>query len=105
MNGRFRSGQKWMANQALIEMQPYVPLRNNSLRDSGTVSSDGKSIQWHTPYARTQFYGIVNGHRIRNYTTPGTGKRWDLRTKGNSSKMNNITHAFIEGAKLNGFNR
>lgn len=103
---RMVAGQKWMGNQAMLEMQPFVPRREGNLRSSVTLSTDGKRITWHTPYAHAQFVGLVmNKYRIHNYTEPGTGRRWDLRLKGNSQKMKAVKHAFVGGAGFNGPNR
>jgi len=102
---RFRRGQKAAGNQAMMQMHNYIPRKNNHLRDSQTLSMDGKTISYHEPYAKAQFYGFINGYRIHNYTEPGTSRRWDLRLKGNEEKMNNVKKSFIEGAELNGPNR
>lgn len=101
---RFDDGQKWAANQAMMEMHEFIPKKEGYLRDSQTMSLDGKHISYHTPYARPQFYGLINGHEVQNYTTPGTGKRWDLRLTGDKEKMDNVKNSFIEGAKLRGSN-
>jgi hypothetical protein len=99
--GRLDRGLNFAANQALINMEPFVPKRENHLRDSGHVT--GHEVVYKTPYARPQFYGIIAGkYRIHNYTTPGTGKRWDLRMKGNQALMKSVVQAFVKGAGLNG---
>lgn len=98
ISARFERGQIMAGNQAMLEMSQYVPMREENLRDSGTLSPDGKTVSYHEPYAKAQFYGFVNGSRVRNYTTAGTSRRWDLRMKGNRSKMNNVTQAFTRGA-------
>lgn len=68
------------ANQMLLDMNKLVPARSKNLRASGSVTSGG-DIQYTQVYARAQFYG-TNGHQVfRKYTTPGTGKRWDLKAK------------------------
>lgn len=73
-----------IANQAMLDMERFVPLRDGSLRGSGHVS--GNQIVYNTVYARAQFYGSsYNKHRsftFKKYTTAGTGKRWDLKAKG-----------------------
>lgn len=73
-----------IANQAMLDMERFVPLRGGDLRGSGNVS--GNQIVYNTVYARAQFYGSsYNKHRgfkFSKYTTPGTGPRWDLKAKG-----------------------
>lgn len=93
-----QAGQYTLANQALSNMNPYVPKKNNILSMSGTVNLDGSAINYNTPYAKAQFYGIVNGYRVHRYTTPGTGRRWDLRAK--SKHMSDWKRAYIKGAGL-----
>ncbi|MGQ4573345.1 minor capsid protein [Leuconostoc pseudomesenteroides] len=78
-----------MANQMLTDMDKLVPKKRGNLRASGHVTGHGSSLTWDTPYARAQFYGMVGrapGHRVRNYTTSGTNRRWDLIGKGRYMK-------------------
>lgn len=73
-----------IANQAMMDMERFVPLRDGDLRGPGHAS--GNQIVYNTVYARAQFYGSsYNKHRsfkFSKYTTPGTGPRWDLKAKG-----------------------
>ena len=70
-----------IANQALLDMEQFVPFRDGDLRGSGHVS--GNQIIYNTVYARAQFYGSsYNKYRsftFKKYSTAGTGKRWDLK--------------------------
>ena len=79
-----KKAQLAISNQALIDMDPFVPLKKGPLRLSGHVRGGG-NIVYNTPYARAQFYGgAYNKHRsfsFNNYSTQGTGKRWDLKAK------------------------
>ncbi len=94
---RLDEGLNMAANQALANMEQFVPKSENYLRDSGHVS--GHSIIYKTPYAKAQFYGLIGGkYRVHHYTTPGTSRRWDLRLKGNQQLMKTVTHAFAKGA-------
>lgn len=87
------------SNQAMIEMNKYVPRLTGHLRDSASISSDGSRIIYNTPYAKAQYYGFVGqrGSKVRNYSTPGTSRRWDLRMAGNQQSMSNVTRAFVKG--------
>ncbi|MEK4149982.1 minor capsid protein [Robertmurraya sp. FSL W8-0741] len=69
-------GRYALANQALADMNQFVPKKENILRETGHVDSDGKAITWNTAYAKRMFYNYMY-----NYTTPGTGPRWDMRAE------------------------
>lgn len=86
------------AGKFLQRSQQYVPLLDGPLRSTGYVK-DHETVEWRgTPYGKAQFYG-TNGYVVfRNYTTPGTGKRWDLVTKGNH--MPEIEREYIRGLGL-----
>lgn len=73
-----------MANQMMSDMDQFVPFKNGKLSQSAHINANGSEITYTTPYARAQFYGIVNGSPVRNYTRtphPQASKRWDLRAK------------------------
>lgn len=105
----FVRARKAMANQALLEMNPYVPSSSKGNRENGVtlrgetvIADDGSSVLYNVPYARAQFYGFITNQyggpfRIRNYTTPGTSRRWDLRMKGNKQAMSAVEKALIRG--------
>lgn len=90
----FKRGQFAMANQAMADMNEFVPKRENRLRNSAHVDSGGQFIVWNAPYAERQYRGVG----IHNYTTPGTGPRWDMKAKG--IYLNSWVDAFKKGAKL-----
>lgn len=92
-----KRAQYAMVNQALSDMEQFVPKSQGHLRDSGHATADGDQITYTMPYAKLQFIGITNGHPITNYSTPGTGKRWDLKAK--SMFMSSWIKAFTEGMK------
>lgn len=94
-----RRGRLAMANDAQQAMEKYVPKRSGDLRKYSVVEHDGTSILYTQPYARAQFYGLINGHPVKNYSTPGTSKRWDLRLKGNTQDMALVKKAFLDGCK------
>lgn len=84
-------GKVAMANQALADMNPFVPMREGTLRTTGHVSGEANEIVWNTPYAKRLFY-----NQFYNYTTPGTGPRWDLKAGG--LFMKDWQQAFLRGA-------
>lgn len=100
INGR---GRYLAANQAMTEMERFVPFsgkqRSVHLRDTAEVDNSGSLITYNTPYAKAQFFGFVGvgGFRVKNYTTPGTSRRWDLRLKSNPAAMANVEEAFKGG--------
>lgn len=109
-DANLKHGRIAAANDAMQAMNTnYVPMlhrdSNTNLRAESNVSTDGSSIIWNTTYARAQFYGMVGklpGSPVKNYTTPGTSKRWDLRLKGNANLMKKVSEAFVNGAGFNG---
>lgn len=75
--------------------QPYVPLKDGPLRSAGRVV-DHETVEWRgLPYGKAQFYGGTGRVKFQNYTTPGTGKRWDLVTVGNH--MKEIEQEYVRG--------
>ncbi|WP_248000263.1 minor capsid protein [Lactiplantibacillus plantarum] len=94
-----KRGQYALVNQAMSDMTQFVPKDRpeEPLRKSVHATSDGSEITYSTPYAKAQFYGIINGHPVHNYTTPGTTKRWDLKAK--SMFMSSWIDAFTKGMK------
>lgn len=91
-------GQYAVANQFLADATPFVPFKEGILRQTGHVNHDATEVIWNTPYAKAQFYGFVGRgqHRVYNYTTPGTSRRWDLRAK--SRHMKDWERAYLKGA-------
>ena len=94
-----------MANQALADMNPFVPWMTTTLRQTGHVVNEGKQIQWRTPYAKAMFYGsrpIRRGSSniviIRDYKKAGTGSRWDLKAKSRYGQ--DWAKAFKKGSLL-----
>lgn len=85
-------GKSAMSNQALADMNPFVPMREGTLRTTGHVTSDANEIVWNTPYAKRLFY-----NQFYNYTTPGTGPRWDLKAEG--MFLSDWQRAFMRGAE------
>lgn len=93
-----KRGQYALVNQAMSDMEQFVPKNQGHLRDSVHATSDGSQITYTMPYAKAQFYGIINDkYPVHNYTTPGTTKRWDLKAK--SMFMDSWVKAFTEGMK------
>lgn len=88
-----KRGRYALGNQAMADMNPFVPRKSNTLRTSAHLKNDGSVILYETKYAKRQFY--MNG---KKYSTPGTGPRWDLKAKalhGRSWKR-----AFLKGAGI-----
>ena len=83
---------------AITIITTCVPKLEGILRMTGTIDLDGGAVNYNTPYAKAQFYGFVGrgGYRVRNYTTPGTSRRWDLRVKANH--MQDLERAYLKGA-------
>lgn len=91
-DGALKRGQYALANQALADMNQYVPKRESNLRTAVSMGIDGTEIIYNMPYAKAQFYA-PGGWK---YTTPGTGPRWDEKAKG--IHMDDWENAFVKGA-------
>lgn len=96
-----KRGRYASTNQMMADMNQFVPMLAGDLRNSVTIGTDGSSINYNTPYAKAHFYGsrtTKGGKKIPfvNYSTPGTGPRWDLKAK--SVFMSDWINAFTKGA-------
>lgn len=78
--------QKFFTETCYRYMDKYVPKDNGILRENVTI--DSNSITYEQKYAHAQYIGEVNGGKVVNYTTPGTGPYWDERMK--SADMQNV---------------
>lgn len=79
-----QKGQLAMANQALLEMEQYVPMLDGHLRGGASAVENG--VKYPGPYGRAHFYGTNGIVTFNHYTTPGTGKRWDKRLSADQLK-------------------
>ena len=84
-------GQYALTNQALADMNQFIPMDENILRMSASIDLDGQAINYNTPYAARMFYMFMY-----NYTTPGTGPRWDNKAK--AMFMSDWIKAYMRGA-------
>jgi hypothetical protein len=89
--GNIKRGRIALANQALGDMNQFVPMRDNILRQTGHANGEGSEVIWSTAYAARLFY-----MPMYNYTTPGTGPRWDLKAK--RIFISDWERAFVKGA-------
>lgn len=71
-----KNGQYALANQVHADSNNYVPAKSYDLRNLSSIALDGKQIIYNVPYARRQYY-----NQYSNYTTPGTGPKWDQKAK------------------------
>jgi len=70
-----------LAEQMMQDSLQIIPKQEGSLRDSGRIEKTeggGRALVWKTVYAPYQWFGerIDGSHKVRNYSTPGTGKMW-----------------------------
>lgn len=54
-----------------------MPRDIGNLRDN--IYKTANSITYDSEYAHAQYIGEVHGSPVVNYTTPGTGPKWDER--------------------------
>ena len=73
-------------------------MRDGWLRNSAILTFDGTEIIWNSVYAAAQYYGGTKNATFSNYTTPGTGPRWDEKAKG--IFMSDWVKAFTRGAGM-----
>ncbi|UDM79599.1 minor capsid protein [Vagococcus fluvialis] len=98
-DSNMQAGRVAMANQILTDTnENFVPMRDGNLRDFVGIAIDGSSIFWYSVYAKAQYYGTNGKAVFSNYTTPGTGPRWDEKAKG--VFISDWVDAFVKGAKL-----
>ena len=71
--------QRFFTNTCYKHMDKYVPMDKGDLRTNVLVNYD--TITYQSPYATYQYYGVREdgSHKVKNYTTPGTGPYWDKR--------------------------
>lgn len=75
-NQMVKLGQYALANQVHADSNLYAPMKSTDLINQSNVSADNKKIVYNAPYARRQYY-----NQYVNYTTPGTGPKWDQKAK------------------------
>lgn len=67
------------------KMDKFVPMSGKDSQTSlrTTVSLKVDSITYQSPYASYQYFGKRKdgSHVVKNYTTPGTGSKWDKKMK------------------------
>lgn len=90
-NQAMQKGRYALGNQALADMNQFVPMDEGILRQTGHIDGKATNIIWDTPYAARMFYMPMH-----NYTTLGTGPRWDNKAK--SIFMSSWIETFAKGA-------
>lgn len=84
-----------LTSQMGKDMEKYVPLRKGPLRANLTITPD--RLSYGAVYARAQFYGTNGIVSFHNYTTPGTGPRWDR--KASKDYMDSWVDTFKRGLR------
>ena len=70
--------QAFLTQTCANYMDKYIPKGDTEmLRNEKTLTNS--SITYEQPYASYQYYGEREdgSHKVKNYTTPGTGPYWD----------------------------
>lgn len=81
-----------LAEQMLADSEQYVPYSGGSSQSAGNLRESGRVekgesgrfyLVWDTVYALYQWFGVRadGSHRVRKYTTPGTGTQWVDKAK------------------------
>lgn len=84
-----------LTSQMGKDMEKYVPLRKGDLRANLTITPD--RLSYGEVYARAQFYGTNGIVSFHEYTTPGTGTRWDR--KASKDYMDSWVDTFKRGLR------
>jgi len=85
-----------MANQIHKDMEPFIPMESGDLRDISYLD-ENSNVNYTMPYASRLFY-----QQMTNYTTPGTGPRWDLVAK--SLYISDWQKVYAKGLLKHGWN-
>lgn len=96
--GNIQKGRYALANQMMADMDPHIPKDMGDMRTQSFVAPDGSAVLYYALYARAQFYGTNGKVVFRHYTTPGTGKRWDL--VASNLYMHQWLNVFKKGLRL-----
>ena len=80
--------QAFLTETCYKHMDKYVPRDNDDLRTNVDIKTN--SVTYESEYASYQYYGQRKdgSHKVKNYTTPGTGPYWDERMK--SVEINDV---------------
>ncbi len=72
---------RYIGDDVLKRSKPLTPKDKGNLRNDTLVQVIGLSakVKWQKVYASVQERGVIKGTPIRNYTTPGTGKKFAER--------------------------
>lgn len=83
-----------LANKVKKDSEMFVPKRTGHLRGNSYLVSGGKTIRYVISYATYQYH-----KKYSNYTTAGTGPRWDMVAKGKylSSWRNLVQKGILNG--------
>lgn len=71
--------QRHVTQEVMRRMEPYLPLREGTLRASMRMAPT--AIRVSTPYARAQFFGVTRAGKQFRYEKTGAkvGPHWDRR--------------------------
>lgn len=100
-----------LAEQMLADSEKFVPYSGGSSQSAGGLRESGHVVQgestnnfyivWDLVYALYQWFGVrADGtHKVKNYTTPGTGKQWvEKAREQNGERWRDIAQKEFTGA-------
>ena len=90
----FNFGRLALANQVGMDSNKFIPKKTGALRRSQVIAVDGSFIIWNATYAGRQYHAPGGW----DYTTTGTGPRWDQVAK--VRYMGAWKRSFLKGAGL-----
>lgn len=101
-NAAFLKARRIVANESLSAMDKYVPYLEGNLSKQVYIAIDGSKLVYTMPYAKAQFYGVINDSPVTHWTTAThklATKRWDLAMKGNKEDMKKIMDSYVKAMK------
>lgn len=97
--------RKYIASEVRRLSDPYVPFQQGILKNTTTISSDGRELVYSAPYAHYQYYGeAMAGRAPKKYTGEALtysganrGKEWDKRMLADKrNDLERSVEAFIK---------
>lgn len=91
-----RSLQQYLASQAAMGMDKFVPYRSGALAASVSVGADGTYITYNTPYARRMYYG--DSFKFSHDQHPAAQAHWDdaYKASGGTEQLGEDGTKFLE---------
>lgn len=85
--GSDNKARLFLASEVARLSDPYVPMRDGTLKNTRIIAPDGRNIKYPQPYAKKQYEGVSKSGRPFRYNgAPMRGKEWDKRMMADHAK-------------------